>query len=98
MSASAIVSSIGVGICKGHIPPIPMTGVVITGAGSKQIENNDAAIVSSIVMGHCGHFGTIISGAGDVEVEGQDQAVVGSPFTGIFSGVITTGAATHETD
>jgi uncharacterized Zn-binding protein involved in type VI secretion len=87
MPASAIVSSIGTGVCYGHPPflSIPMIGVVITGSEDKQIENNGAARVSDIVMGHCGHIGVIVSGEANVNVDSENQAIVGSSFNGIFS-------------
>ena len=94
MASSAIISSLGAGVCLIHGP---MVGIVVTGAGTKIIENNSAARVSDFIMGYCGDIGILVSGESTVTVENQNQSTIGSSFSGIFSGVITTGAITHNT-
>ena len=97
MSASANGSSVCVGICYGHITPIPMTGVPITSSSDKLIENFGAARETDIVLGLCGHVGVIISSQSATKVNNLAQATVGDIFVGIFTGTIMTGAATHNT-
>jgi hypothetical protein len=97
MAETAIVTSVCSGICYGHIPPITMVGSVITGLTTKQITNCDASRVSDFVMGACGHIGVIISGNSTVKVGDNDQSRVGDAFSGVFTGVIISGAAKHET-
>ena len=99
MPPTAIVTSIGTGLCYGHPPtvPIPMTGFVITGSPNKYIETQPAARITDLVMGYCGHIGILVTGFPTVNVNTLQQCIVGSNFTGVFIGIIVTGAATHTT-
>ena len=97
MSKTARITDIGVGICVCHIVPIPMTGVIITGAGNKKVENQLTARITDIVLGYCGHTGVIITGNSTLEVANQSQSRIGDDFTGCFNGVIMTGAGTSTT-
>lgn len=95
MSNSAYLTSVGVGICFGH-PPfifIPMIGTVITGSPNVKAESLNVGYNTSIVLGYCGHIGIIVTGASKTKVNGLDKSYIGSTFTGIFNGVITTGAS-----
>lgn len=91
MEIDAIITSIGKGICYGHNPPIPMTGVVITGSPNVKSGNQQTAYVTSIVLGNCGHTGTIIDGSLTVKTNNLNKARVGSNFIGTFTGVIISG-------
>lgn len=97
MAESCIVSSVATGMCYGHTPPIPMIGTVSTGSSLKNITNFNSGRISDVIIGHCGHGGVIVTGNDSVLVEHQCQARVGDSFTGIFSGVITTGGSNHIT-
>lgn len=97
MAKTAVTTSVGVGTCIGHIPPIPMIGVVISGSSVKIVEGNGVARVGDVVLGLCGHTGVISEGSSSVKVEGENQSRVGDVFVGVFSGSITTGASNHET-
>ncbi len=87
------IGDIGAGICVCHISPIPMTGILITGVSSKNIENSAASTISNIMLGFCGHIGIMISGSSSAFIENQSVVRVGDSFAGCFSGVTITGAS-----
>lgn len=95
MPAAAFISSICTGVCTGHPTPINVSGVIVTGAGTKLIEGNAAARVGDLVLASCGHYGVIASGQ-NMEVEGVEQSAVGDTFSGTFSGTISSGSATEN--
>jgi len=100
MPASAIVTSVGVGICTGHppLPSIPMGGVIVSGSPSKQITNNAACRLTDIFVGYCGHVSVMVSASGNVSVDNLGQCRVGDSYAGILIGVLTTGAVNHTTN
>ena len=93
MSSAAIIGSVGIGICSGHppLPPIPMTGIIITGSPTVKAGNISCAYNTSIVLGYCGHIGIIVTSSSTVDINSLDKSKVGSVFVGIFSGTIVTG-------
>lgn len=96
MPATARTGDIGVGICCCH-PPIPcigMSGIVISGATTSIVEGSPPARCADLVLGGCGHVGVIISCSSTKVSEGLGTARSGDGFSGCFSGVIVTGAAT----
>ena len=88
---SATLTSIGVGVCISHTSPIPMVGVIITGASSVIINSLNSGFRTSIVLGYCGHIGIIVSASSTVTSSDLNKAKVGSIFVGPFTGVIVTG-------
>lgn len=96
MSGAATIGSIGVGICYGHVPPIPMTGVVSTGSDTVKIGGVGAASTGSIVLGLCGHPGVLAATSTTVIVGDSAKGRSGDPFVGIFTGILTTGEDTVQ--
>ena len=92
-SGNAFITSIGVGVCICHIPPIPMVGVVVLGAPNKSSESLAAARIGDIVIGTCGHIGVLVTGSSSVQSSMIQQSTIGSPFAGCFNGVIVLGAS-----
>jgi len=100
MPASAIVTSVGTGICCCH-PPIPcisITGVISIGSSDKTIEGLGACRLNDIFVASCGHVAIMIMGSSDVTVNGLPQCRVGDNFQGCPIGVLVTGATTHTTN
>ena len=97
MPQSSKLTVIGVGVCVCHPVPIPMTGMIVTGAATKQIENLLAARITDVMLGFCGHPGIMVTGSSTVTVENQQQCKIGDNFVGCFTGVVVTGAGTHTT-
>lgn len=99
MPATSRIGDAGVGLCACHppSPPIPMTGVIISGASSHKVENSSVARIGDIVLGVCGHTGVLVGGSSNSKSEGSGIVRVGDSFVGCFSGVITTGAGSDNT-
>jgi len=91
MSDASTLTSIGVGICTGHLIPIPTAGVIITSSGDTKIDNLGSARVTDIILSFCGHVGVLVTGAGTVKTNSLSKVRIGSVFVGVFSGVIITG-------
>lgn len=98
MPDASTLTSIGIGFCFAHPPPvvIPMVGVVITGSPNVNIGGLSSSRTTDIVLGSCGHPGLILIGSGSVLVNGLNKARLSSNFTGIFTGVISTGIPTVQ--
>jgi len=90
------VTDLGVGICCCHNKPvcIPMTGMLVTGASTVNVENQPDSRIGDIMLGFCGHIGIVITGSPTLTVEYSPTARVGDMFAGCFTGVIITGAGT----
>ena len=98
MSKTANITSIGVGICVGHLIPIPMAGNIITGAGTISVSSLRTSEVGvHIVLGYCGHVGIIVTGYPSSKGDRMNRGYVGSKFAGVFSGDIVTGCPVHKT-
>ena len=80
-----------VGICSGHVPPIPMSGTVM-GGSKTLISNSPGAKMGDTVLANCGHSGTIISGDPKVLLENVPAAQIGSSVVGTFNGTIISGS------
>lgn len=97
---AVILQSIGSGICYNpvHCPvcPLPMTGIVISGVGTKKIGDMDSACITGIVLAHCGHTGILVSGSNTVKVSNLGQCTTGSQFVGDFTGVLITGTSVNH--
>jgi len=94
----ATITSVGSGVCWCHPPisPIPMTGLIITGAAKTDAEGKAMSRITDILIGNCGHIGMIITGSSKIETEGLSQARVTDQFIGCFQGVIVTGCVRTE--
>lgn len=94
----ATITSIGTGVCWCHPPasPIPMTGMVITGAAKSEAEGKQMSRVGDLVLGNCGHVSIMITGSPTIETEGRQQSKVTDQFTGCFQGMIVSGTAKTE--
>jgi hypothetical protein len=68
-----------------------MLGTIITGVGEVQVGSLSSAVVTSIVLGFCGHIGIIVTGSGSCKASNISKATVGSMFVGVFSGTIISG-------
>jgi uncharacterized Zn-binding protein involved in type VI secretion len=94
----ATITSIGSGVCWCHPPasPIPMIGMVLTGATRTEAEGKLMARIGDIVIGNCGHVSMIITGSTRIDTEGRPQARVTDQFMGCFQGMIITGCIKTE--
>ncbi len=94
----ATITSIGSGVCSCHPPasPIPMIGMVLTGATRTEAEGKLMARIGDIVIGNCGHVSMIITGSTRIDTEGRPQARVTDQFMGCFQGMIITGCIKTE--
>ncbi|MFW6242529.1 MAG: PAAR domain-containing protein [bacterium] len=99
MPGISTINSLGSGICCCHSNPtcISMTGVLTTGAGSHFLENNQVSRIGDIVIGFCGHVGVMVTGSPTYFSEGSQVVRIGDSFSGCFTGVLITGAATGLT-
>ena len=95
MSDSAIIGSIGTGVCLIHGP---MTGAVTTGSSTVFINNTGVARESDIVLGYCGDAGILQNCNSGVTADGLDKSRVGSTFDGIFNGTLVSGYPKVEID
>ena len=93
-SPVARIGDVGVGICCAHNGCISMVGNLITGASTVLAENSQVSRIGDIMLGNCGHIGIMITGSSTVVAEGSPLCRIGDQFSGIFSGVVVSGAAT----
>lgn len=84
MPATARVTDMFQGTCSCHppAPPIPMSGLIITGSGNVITNNLKTARKTDIGIGFCGHVTAIKSGSPDVIVNNLDMARVDDPVDG----------------
>ena len=87
MSALAIVSSIGIGTCTCHAPPVPYTTTIISGVPTVSGGGNQVAVIGSIGISSCGHSTTALIGSPFVRAGGVGVHRVGD--TGINCGTYT---------
>jgi len=92
MPRDSRIGDMGVGICVCHVPPIPMIGFLITGAGTELSEDPPPSRIGDVILAICGHTGIMIQGSPDTIVENSPTSRVGDAFTGCFIGVLVTGA------
>lgn len=85
---------IGVGICTGHSPPIPMTGIIIATATKTLTNSLPTALSNDLVVGGCGHVGQLIATTIKLITQNKRTVRMSDPFTGTFSGTIVTGSPT----
>jgi len=97
MANVARIGDTWAGICTCHIPPIPMTGTIVSGSPDTFSEGKAVARVGDTTLGLCGHIGVIVTGSASNKANGISKAIVGSQVTGCNVGVVTSGAATHFT-
>lgn len=79
------------GICTCHVPPIPMTGVIITGSDKLFLGGKGVARIGDQTQGLCGHTGIISSGSDKNFSDGIGKASTDSVVTGCNDGQITDG-------
>jgi len=70
-----------------------MTGFIISGNSSVLVQGLPTGVVSSIIIGTCGHVGVVVSGSNLAITGGVPIARISSTFVGCFTGLIVTGAA-----
>ncbi len=66
-AASSRIGDIVIGMCVCHSPPIPMVGVIVTGAPTVIDEGAPSARIGDSVVGCL--VGTVVTGASIVEDE-----------------------------
>ena len=82
----------GIGICTSHSSPISMTGYLITGSTTANVNGKPAARVGDIVLGDCGHEGVMIEGSKSVFIDGKKACGIGDAFAGCFTGTLVGGS------
>jgi uncharacterized Zn-binding protein involved in type VI secretion len=100
MQSVARVTDLFAGVCACHppLPPIGMTGVVVTGSGNVKSNGLGNARVGDIVIGFCGHFGIIVNGSPTVRSNEIGNAKFGSAVVGCLIGTIVAGSGNVECD
>jgi uncharacterized Zn-binding protein involved in type VI secretion len=79
------------GVCTAHHPPITVDGTITTGSPRSVAGHEGIARVGDTVTSSCGHTGTIVSGSSRSSCQGKAIARLGDPFSGTYTGVITSG-------
>ena len=97
MSGVARVTDQVVGVCCAHSPCISTTGVIAQGAATVNAEGQLVARIGDTVVLACGHSAIIVSGSPTVITEGIGTSRLGDTVGGVFTGMISTGAATVTT-
>ncbi len=95
--SAARLGDVWAGVCFAHKTPIPMVGVIVTGAGSVQGEASSKARFGDIVIGGCGHAGVVISSSDLTLAEGSGAARLGDAVAGAMIGSIISSAGTIVT-
>lgn len=97
MPGTSRITDLGTGICCCHSNPtcISMTGMLNTGSSTYFVENQLVSRVGDIVLGFCGHVGVMVSGSPTSFAEGSQVVREGDQFSGCFTGVLITSAATQ---
>ena len=96
MSNASVVTSLGIGTCFAHTPPIVIMGNIVTGSPNVSIANLASARNTDIVLSFCGHVGILVTGSSTVSVNNLQKTRIGSLFSGVFLGNIITGIGTVE--
>ena len=88
---------LGIGVCFGHMIPIPMMGYIESGSETVSCEMRPVArTVKDKVKGFCGHTGIIISGSESITTMNEKTARKQDYFLGVFIGRIITGSVTRN--
>ena len=92
MPSIARITDLCVGTCLCHVPPIPMSGTIITGSDNVKTNNLGTARQNDLVLGFCGHIGIITSSSGNVNTNNIGTARTGDIVVGCLTGIIVTGS------
>lgn len=95
--SAARVGDVWAGVCFAHKTPIPMVGVIVTGAGTVQGEASSKARFGDVVIGVCGHAGVVVSSSNMTLTEGSGAARIGDAVAGAMVGSIISSAGTVVT-
>lgn len=92
MAGNARMTDLWVGTCSCHppLPPISMSGPIITGSGDRTVNFLGQARATDLVMGWCGHVGYIVTGSPNAMTNNLGNARVGDIVAGCTVGVIST--------
>ncbi len=90
----ARIGDIWSGVCCCHLGCIPMAGPIVTGATSVRSDGIITGILTSIVIGFCGHAGVVVTASDIVYAENLGKARIGDTVAGCTNGVIVT--ASHD--
>ena len=86
--------SIGTGVCTVCRATVPV--IIKNGSPTTKILNCPAARVTDMVTDPAGHVGIITVGSIMNSIDNLQQAYVGSQFSGVVTGIITTGVPIEE--
>lgn len=64
------VGDTGIGVCGGHVPPLPFVATIMSGSPTVNAEGMPAANTASSVSCSCGHNGFMMSGSTIVFING----------------------------
>lgn len=91
------MTDIGVGVCFCHVPPIPMTGMVLSNLSyTTKTDTLQNSKFVSVVIGFCGHTGVIVGGSAITKIDHLPATRLGDPFVGCFTGNMVTGSFTTK--
>jgi len=93
MPGSARLTDLFSGVCVCHDPPIPMTGVIITGSPNTNVNELLDARLTDVVLGDCGHTGVISSASPNTNTNELGSARLGDSVTGCLVGVIVSASS-----
>jgi len=96
MPKSARVGDVVVGSCVCH--DCSITGVIITGSPTTEVNSRRSARLGDIVVGSCGCTGVICTGSNTMYVDGQAKARVGDVTTGCIVSTIVSGSPDVSVD
>ena len=94
----ARITDITFGICRCHIFPLAVSGIIILGSGKTYAESLNVARIGDIVKANCGHIGIIISGSGIAFADNIGIARLTDRTTGCYRASIISASGTTDAE
>jgi len=94
----ARITDLTFGICRCHLFPLSVGGVIISGSGKTFAESLNVARIGDIVKANCGHIGIIISGSGIAFADSIGIARLTDQTTGCYRATIVSASGTTDAE